>query len=57
LVCLGVDTVQLDAPAEQGTGTHTPLPETAAKESKLAANEPKTGQGGGGGKKKKKGKK
>ena len=57
----GWDHTDLSAPADQGTGTHTPIPEGASsKDVKSVALEPKsTAQagGGGGGKKKKKGKK
>lgn len=51
----------LSAPADQGTGTHTPIPEGASsKDVKSVALESKStpqAGGGGGGKKKKKGKK
>jgi hypothetical protein len=52
---LGDTETAIDASADQGTGTHTPLPEATMKDAKSVATEPKTGQGGG--KKKKKGKK
>jgi hypothetical protein len=56
---LVTDAALLEAPAEQGSGTHTPVPESSAavKETKPSAAEQKGGQGSGGGKKKKKGKK
>lgn len=50
-----IDTAMLDVAKkedEPGSGTHTPVPESA----KPAAVDVKAGQGGGGGKKKKKGK-
>ncbi|OCK87519.1 uncharacterized protein K441DRAFT_593829 [Cenococcum geophilum 1.58] len=50
----------LSAPADQGTGTHTPIPEGASgKDVRSAIPESKSAPqaGGGGGKKKKKGKK
>ena len=57
----GWDHTDLSAPADQGTGTHTPIPEGASsKDVKSVALESKStpqAGGGGGGKKKKKGKK
>jgi hypothetical protein len=48
------DASMADVKGEEGTGTHTPLPEAVPK---AAAAESKGTQGGGGGRKKKKGKK
>ena len=56
----GWDHTDLSALADQGTGTHTPIPEGASsKDVKSAILESKSAPqaGGGGGKKKKKGKK